>query len=197
MTEENKTENKRRRVKMGKTLKVSVYRDTNDTVDSSLFTKDTLTGLEKVTERNGIYFLLFSDYLKAKDALIKLKKETNYFVVFNHYRIFIKCSQLVEQTPSEDFKHKVFKDAIRKLVQEKTNGHVIYPPRLYINRETGVYTGCGDITVDTKESEEALLDKDGELKFSKIGEKGELEVAFYRYRMNRVDSVKSDNHENI
>jgi len=173
------------RRKMGKTLLVSPQRDSDTKVDGAYFTKENLTGLVKFTEKDGKYFILFGDYSQAKDALIKLKKEFNYFVKFVHYKIFFKCSQLTNETPSEDFEHKTFKDAMRGLVQEKTNGHVLYAPRLYLSQDKKSYVGCGNITVDTKECEDALLDKNGELKFSKIGESGKYEVAFYRFRPNK------------
>lgn len=182
------------RRKMGKTLLVSPPRASDVVVNGDYFTKENLTGLEKVTEKDGKFFLLFGDYSQAKDALIKLKKEFNYFVKFVHYKIFFKCSQLADQTPNEEFEHKTFKEAMRNLVQTKTNGHVLYAPRLYLTPDKSKYVGCGNITVDTKECEDSLLDRDGSLKFSKIGENGTYEVAFYRFRSNR-DETDQETHE--
>lgn len=180
------------RRKMGKTLLVNSQRDSDTQVDASYFTDANLTGLVKTTQKDGKFFLLFGDYLQAKDALIKLKKEFNYFVKFVHYNIFFKCSQLVDETPSKDFEHTTFKEAMRKLVQEKTNGHVLYAPRLYLSSDKKKYVGCGNITVDTKECEEDLLNRNGSLKFSKIGENSKFEVAFYRFRQGRDDVITNN-----
>lgn len=192
MSETNKMQQKSRR-KMGKTLLVSPQRNSNETIDSSYFTKDNLNGLEKVSEKDGKFFILFGDYTQAKDALIKLKKEFNYFVKFVHYKIYFKCKQLCDETPDKEFEHTTFKDAMRKLVQTETNGHVLYAPSLYLTRDKSSYIGSGNITVDTKECEDALLDKNSNLKFSKIGENDKYEVAFYRYRSNKEDVIKTDN----
>lgn len=192
MPETTNNKDMKPRRKMGKTLLVSPQRDSDVVVDGKYFTKENLTGLEKVTEKDGKYFLLFGDYSQSKDALVKLKKEFNYFVKFVHYKIFFKCSQLSDETPSEDFEHKTFKEAMRNLVQIKTNGHVLYAPRLYLTQDKKSYVGCGNITVDTKECEDALLDKNGELKFSKIGEGDKFEVAFYRFRPNKEGDEKGE-----
>ncbi|ADO67242.1 hypothetical protein crov209 [Cafeteria roenbergensis virus] len=177
------------RRKMGKTLLVNSQHNSDTQIDASYFNNTNLTGLVKTTYKDGKFFLLFGDYLQAKDALNKLKKEFNYFVKFVHYNIFFKCSQLVNETPTKDFEHTTFKEAMRKLVQEKTNGHVLYAPRLYLTSDKKKYVGCGNITVDTKECEEELLNRDGSLKFSKIGENNRFEVAFYRFRQGRDDVI--------
>lgn len=195
MPETNNNDRKPRR-KMGKTILVSSQRDSDKTVDSKYFTKENLSGLEKVTEKDGKFFILFGDYTQAKDALLHLRKEFNYFVKFVHYKVFFKCSQLEDVTPSVDFEHGEFKDAMRKLVQENTNGHVLYAPRLYrSNSDKNKYVGCGNITVDTKECEDALLNKEGTLKFSKIADK--YEVAFYRFRPNKEEGKDNSNAENL
>lgn len=185
--DETKTSNTARR-KMGKTLLVSTQRDSDTTIDSKYFTVEKCEGLEKVTEKDGKYFLLFSDYTTAKNSLFHLRKEFNYFVKFVHYKVFFKCKQLGDVTPSDDFEHGEFKNVMRSLVQTKTNAHVLYAPRLFRikDRDDGdnwKYTTSGYITIDTKEGEEALLDKD-QLKFSKLGD-DKYEVAFYRYRVRR------------
>lgn len=185
MQKHSTTKMKQHRRKMGKTLLVSSQKGQEETIDASYFTSSNLTGLQKVTDKEGRYFLLFGDYSQAKDALIHLRKEFHYFVKFVHYKIFFTCSQLTEVTPSADFEHETFKTAMRELVQGKTNGHVLYPPKLYLSNDKTSYTGCGNITVDTKECEDALLTKNGDLKFSKIGSKGQFEVAFYRFRQNK------------
>ena len=182
--DETKT-NKTARRKMGKTLLVSTQRDSDTTIDGKYFTVENCKGLEKVTEKDGKYCLLFSDYSTAKDSLFHLRKEFNYFVKFVHYKVFFKCKQLGDVTPSDDFEHGEFKNAMRGLVQDKTNAHVLYAPRLFRIKdgEDWKYTTSGYITIDTKEGEEALLDKE-QLKFSKIGD-DKYEVAFYRYRVKR------------
>lgn len=184
------------RRKMGKTILVSSQRNTDTVVDKSHLTEETLKGLLKTTEKDGKFFLLFEDHLKAKDALFHLRKEHNYFVKFVHYKIFFKCSQVEAETPSEEFEHKTFKDAMRALVQSKTNGHVLYAPRLYRSVDKKKYIGCGNITVDTKECEDALLATDGELKNSKIGENGTFEVTFRRFRPNK-EGEQQGKQENL
>lgn len=171
------------RRKMGKTLLVSTQRNTDSVVDSSHFSGDKLKGLQKTTEKDGKFFLLFEDYSQAKEALHYLRKEFNYFVKFVHYKIFFKCSQLESETPNEEFEHNTFKNAMRTFVQSNTNGHVLYPPRLYRTTDKTRYVGCGNITVDTKESEDALLSSDGDLKNSKLCDK--YEITFYRFRAQR------------
>lgn len=194
--DETKT-NKTARRKMGKTLLVSTQRDSDTTIDGKYFTVEHCKGLEKVTEKDGKYFLLFSDYSTAKDSLFHLRKEFNYFVKFVHYKVFFKCKQLGDVTPSDDFEHGEFKNAMRGLVQDKTNSHVLYAPRLFRVKDGDdwKYTTSGYITIDTKEGEEALLDKE-QLKFSKIGG-DKYEVAFYRYRVKRDEEEGAATKEDL
>lgn len=181
---ENESKSTKPRRKMGKTLLVSPQRDSDTKVDGTYFTEENCKGLQKSTEKDGKFFLLFDDYKNAKDSLFKLRKDFNYFVKFAHYKVFFKCDELESETPSSDFEHDTFKNLMRTLVQDNTNGHVLYPPVLYKDKNSSEdkYTGCGYITVDTKESEEELLDKD-KMKNSKLGDKYTL--TFYRYRVRR------------
>lgn len=192
MSETQNTKEMKPRRKMGKTILVSQQRDSTTPVDKSNLTEEKLTGLKSISEHDGKYFLVFGDYSQAKDALIHLRKEFNYFVKFVHYKVFFKCSQLTDETPSQEFEHSTFKNAMRELVQNKTNGHVLYAPRLYRNNEKTQYVGCGNITVDTMEAQNALLNKDGPLKFSKIGEDNKYEVAFYRFRSSKGNNQSNE-----
>ena len=183
---ENGNKTTRPRRKMGKTILVSPQRDSNVNVDESNLTKEKCIGLQKSTEKDGKFFLLFDNYNNAKNALYKLRNEFNYFVKFAHYKVFFKCDEVQTVTPSSDFEHDTFKNLMRNLVQNNTNGHVLYPPVLYKdkNSEDDKYTGCGYITVDTKESEEQLL---GDMKESTMDDKYKL--TFYRYRLHGPDET--------
>ena len=133
------------RTKPGRTLLV---KPSAGNFSVSIF--DELTGLTSKhhIEKTDSHFLTFTTSKDALEALKKLKNTKNARVKFAQYRIFFKMEGL---TDSADY--NAIKLAHTTLVKN-IGGDVLYY-RLY--RKDNKFLGCGDMTVDTKDSFDKLL----------------------------------------
>jgi len=181
------TQQKKNLPRMGKTLLVSPQRDSDTGIDKTNL--EVFEGHVGTTERGDKYFMVFEDYMKAKDALVKLRREHNYFVKFVHYKVFFKCSQIENKELNEDFEHKQFKKIMSDFIKDNTNSHLLYTPKLFRTPDRTKYVGSGIITIDTKEAELKLLNSK-ELKYSKL-DGNKYEVAFYRFKTQQRTREKS------
>jgi len=157
--------------KAGRTLLVSPA--TGGTLSESMFSG--FMGLSStVGSKNGSYFLTFSTVQNALDSYRKIRQDhPNVRVKFSHYKLFFTMTGL---TDSSDY--GVVKEQMSSFVSKESGAEVLYF-KLY--RKGSKYIGCGDLTIDTKESMDKLLDKDGKLKnFTVEGYTG----TFYRYNKN-------------
>lgn len=174
---------KRMTRKPGKTLLVKP-------VDNLSVEEESLTSLEGYkthtkTTNTGSYFVSFEDAGKALNALKKLKKENEGVKVkFAHYRVFFTINGLTEESDYNEVK-KSHCD----LVKSKTNAEVLYY-KLY--RKDG-YLGCGDLTIDTKEGLDVLLDKE-QMKNWELD--GGLSGTFYRFN-SKKPSKSNENDEEV
>ncbi len=157
--------------KAGRTLLVSP--STGSTLTESMFSG--YTGLEStIASKNGSYFLTFDTVQNALDSYRKTRQDhPNVRVKFSHYKLFFTLTGL---TDSSDY--GVVKQQMSSFVEKESGAQVLYF-KLY--RKGNKFIGCGDVTVDTKASMDALLNKEGKLKnFSVEGYTG----TFYRYNKN-------------
>jgi len=149
--------------------------------------------LDGITE-NGIsapsktnsYFITFTDATKSLEALKNLRKDHDHEIMikFAHYRVFFTMEGLTDETD-----YNVIKQLHTDFVQTHTNSEVLYY-KLYRNKK---YLGCGDLTIDTKEALDVLLNKDGHKEFD-LGD-GKTGI-FYRYtRKGKTDDFQSANVE--
>jgi hypothetical protein len=161
--EEMEFENKKSVVKPGRTLLVSA--STGSTVPESAVTN--LQGLTKsFSTKNGSYFLTFDTIENAVNYHNKIKDEyPNLKDKFARYQLFFTLSGL---TNEDDY--TAVKKMLVEYVEQKTGGLVLYF-KLYRKGDNYFFDtkgekplGYGDMTVDTKEAMDLLLNKEGPLK---------------------------------
>lgn len=113
---------------------------------------DGLTGLvNSVQTSNGSQFFVFDTIQNSVEAF-KILKVLNNKVRFAHYRLFFTISGLDENVNYNDLK-----TAHIKWITQNSSAEVLYYKQY---RKDGKYLGCGDFTIDTKESMDKLLNKD-------------------------------------
>ena len=162
--------------KAGKTLLIKAKEGC--TVSEDWF--KSLDGLQKdgivQTEKTGSYFLTFDDVGKSLDALKHIRKEhdKDVMVKFAHYRVFFTMEGLVDSTD-----YNTVKQAHVKFIQDNTESEVLYY-KLYRNKN---YLGCGDVTIDTKDALDKLLNKDEHKEFV-LG--NGITGKFYRFNRNKA-----------
>lgn len=179
---ESDTKSKRAFVrKSGKTLLVKILNTSNEFSIESL----NLTGLvnKYYTEKSNSYFLTFDNPVNSLNALHLFKKDydTQVRVKFAHYRVFFTLENM-----SEDMDYNTIKTQHRELVQSQNNCSVLYY-KLY--RKGNKYLGCGDMTIDTKEGLDNLMNEEG-LKTFKLD--CGLSGSHYRYRNKQNNNSNQD-----
>jgi hypothetical protein len=119
--------------------------------------------------KNGSYFLTFNN---VEDATLQFDKLTasNYNVKVAKYQVFFTIEGLDDTSD-----YGAVKQSLINHVESNTGGGVLYF-KLY--RQKNKYLGCGDFTLDTKESMDKLLSKDNDLKNYTLDS---LTGTFYRY----------------
>ena len=175
--------NKKMVRKAGRTLLVS---PTNNTGKSeTIFSK--LTGLTtNHSTDNGSFFLTFDTVQNALDSFQYLRQNhPEIRVKFARYQIFFTISGL---NSSSDY--SVVKQNITNFVEKEAGANVLYF-KLY--RKGDKYIGCGDLTVDTKDTMDKLLNKEGPLKNYTIGD---LSGTFYRYNKTQ-SNTNNESHEHV
>jgi len=157
--------------KPGRTLVVK----SDDTIDTT-----NLNGLQNsVNTTKGTQFLVFDTVDNSKDAF-KLLKDLNLKVRFAHYRIFFTMVGVEDSVSYNDLKTK----HIDWIVQNSAASVLYY--KQY--RKGGKFLGCGDFTIDTKESMDKLLDKDTLKNYTLEKYNG----TFYRYN-KKTDNEQLEN----
>jgi len=140
----NKVLNKKMIRKPGRTLVVK---------SEQPISTEGFTGLDSnVQINNGSQFFVF-DTVDNSKAAFKLLKDANYRVRFAHYRLFFTMSGLEDNVNYNDLKEQHI-----KWIVDNSQADVLYYKQY---RKGEKYLGCGDFTIDTKESMDKLLDKEG------------------------------------
>ena len=132
----------------------------------STLNESTLTNLEGMTSsfstKNGSYFLTFDTIEHSLECYKKLRTEQpNLKVKFSRYQIYFKINGL---TDTSDY--SLVKQEISDFVEKQSGGSVLYF-KLY--RKGDKFLGCGDLTVDTKDAMDKLLNKDSPIKNYTVG----------------------------
>uniref|UniRef100_A0A6C0J5Z1 Uncharacterized protein n=1 Tax=viral metagenome TaxID=1070528 RepID=A0A6C0J5Z1_9ZZZZ len=164
--------------KTGRTLLVQ---QTSEEFNESLL--ENLEGLKEKfhTEKSNSYFLTFESIPHALSSFSNLKLNKHIRVKFAHYKIFFTIQGLGDITDYTNIK-----DSHIKLINDNFNGNVLYY-KLY--RKNDRFLECGDLTLDTKETFDMLVDpennnKDYEFSIDGVTYSG----VFYRYnRKPRID----------
>lgn len=126
--------------KAGKTLVVNSETDiqTND-----------FTGLvSSVKSSTNSHFLVF-DTIENSKVAFKILKTLNHKVRFAYYRLFFTMTGLDENASYNDLKEQHI-----QWITTNSDAQVLYYKQY---RNGGKFLGCGDFTIDTKESMDKLL----------------------------------------
>lgn len=163
--------------KPGRTLLVKSV--SGNAISESTF--NSITGLKSKaqTKSSSSFFLTFDTVDSALDAYRKLKESNSDFrVKYSTYRVFFTMNGL---TNSTDY-NQVKRDLIEH-VNKQSGASVLYC-KLY--RKDNKFIGCGDLTIDTLEGMNMLLNKEGGKKEFSFGS---LSGTFYRYNGTQSNSV--------
>lgn len=110
------------------------------------------TGLLNTTQTNNNSTFLVFDTIDNSKAAFKQLKANNVKVRFAHYRVFFTINGIDESVSYNDLKTNHI-----QWITSNTNGNVLFYKQY---RKNGKFIGCGDFTIDTKESMDMLLNKD-------------------------------------
>ena len=155
--------------KAGRTLLVKSFN--NAPITDTTF--NSLVGLQNKTETKSScsYFLTFDTVENAVNAFKTLRTDSaDIRVKFSYYRIFFTMNGL-----SDTVDYNQTKQDFTKWITEKTGTDVLFC-KFY--RKNNKYIGCGDLTLDTLDSMNLLLSKDGGLKDYTLGS---FTGTFFRY----------------
>ena len=136
--------------------------------------------------KNNSYFLTFDTVENALECFKKVRHDLpDLKVKFARYQIFFTVSGL---TDSSDY--SIVKQELSKFIETSSGANVLYF-KLY--RKGDHYIGCGDLTVDTKDSMDKLINKESTIKnYIVVCGSETLTGTFYRYNK----SQEQDNHDN-
>lgn len=161
--------------KPGRTLLLKL----SGTNDMSML--DTLDGFQSkhFTEKSNSYFVTFATGEQSNNALTLLKTQfgTTLNAKFAHYRVYFTLQGLTNESD-----YSVVKATHTALVSKTANCNVLYY-RLY--RKNDTYLGCGDMTIDTKEGFECLMNQDNLKTFTL---NTDLTGIHYRYNKTRLET---------
>jgi hypothetical protein len=172
MNNKDSTQNKKIVRKAGRTILIKSHEPVST---------DSLEGLvNSIQTNNGNNFLVFDTVENSKLAFKSLKQ--NYKVKFAHYRVFFTMSGLEDTNDYNQLK----KNHI-DWITANSNADVLYYKQY---KKDNHYLGCGDFTIDTKESLDILLNKDGHKTYSFDKYNG----TYYRYN-KKSDSTDNQHFE--
>ena len=142
-----------------------------------------LTGLQSSSLRNNTLFLTFDTIPNSLSAYKKLRHEhSDWRVKFSYYRVFFTMVGLSDMN-----NYNSAKQSLMNYVNTNSDSNVLYC-KFY--KKNNAFLGCGDLTVDTLEGMNRLLQKDGGCKeFTFDGYTG----TFYRFRTSQRDNTNDVN----
>jgi hypothetical protein len=146
--------------------------------NTELNTKE-LTGLLQHNNlQNGKHFLVFNNIENSKNAFKILKN--NFSVRFAYYRVFFTMTGIDSNTD-----YLQLKKQHTEWLTQNSDAEVLYYKHYMKDNK---FIGCGDFTVDTKDTMDKLLDKDGLKNYSF----NTLSGTYYRY--NKKTDQKTSTH---
>jgi hypothetical protein len=147
--------------------------------DQSVSTEG-FTGLVNSAQTtNGSQFFIF-DTVDNSKAAFTLLKDANLKVRFAHYRLFFTMTGLDDNVNYNDLKTQHI-----NWIVSNSGADVLYYKQY---RKVGKFLGCGDFTIDTKESMDKLLDKEGLKNYTFDKYSG----TFYRYNKKNDQEEQQD-----
>jgi len=138
------------------------------------------TGLKNSAQtNNGSQFFVF-DTIENSKASFKFLKDANLKVRFAHYRLFFTMTGLDDNVNYNDLKTQHI-----NWIVANSGADVLYYKQY---RKGGKFLGCGDFTIDTKESMDKLLDKEGLKNYTCDKYSG----TFYKYNKKNDQEEQQD-----
>jgi len=176
MAENNNTNNLKKTIrKAGRTI---VLRTTEN------LSTEGLTGLLQHNDlQNGKHFLVFDTIDNSKSAFKTLKNNAKLSVRFAYYRVFFTMNGIDENADYTQLK-KTHMDWLT----QNSGAQVLYYKQYMKDNK---FLGCGDFTVDTKDSMDKLLEKEGLKNYSFDSYTG----TYYRYN-KKTDKQEETNQTN-
>ena len=161
--------------KAGRTIIVRTLED---------FSTDNIEGVLQINSvRDNKYFIVFDTIQNAKNAFKLLKSNPNISVRFAYYRIFFTMEGI-----NKDLDYSNLKKLHTEWLSSNSLGEVLYYKQYM---KDNLFLGCGDFTVDTKESMDKLLNKDELKTYSFDG----LSGTYYRFNKKGDFEKKNPNLE--
>ena len=153
----------------------------------SHFDESTMSNLEGMTSsfstKNGSYFLTFDSIEHSLESYKKLRLEQpNLKVKFSRYQVYFKINGLTDASDYSSVKQE-----ISDFVEKQSGGSVLYF-KLY--RKGDKFLGCGDLTVDTKDAMDKLLNKDSVIKNYTVGSYSGTFFRFNKDNKQQMDGPK-------
>ncbi len=166
--------------KTGRTL--LVIPSYNSSIDETLVSS--LTGVESsFTTKSNSLFITFDSIENSLSAFNKIRQDYKHLKVkFSYYKLYFKVNGLTDSTD-----YSTAKNLLISHLEKEANCNVVYF-KFYLGKTGNKFIGCGDFTVDTKESMDKLISKDSPLKNFVLED---LSGTFYRY--NKLPNVNHDN----
>ena len=185
---------KKRFRKAGRTLLIKPVETKESQFEShvkTLLETQKFEGLVSVSDSaKGAKFLLFDTISNAVVAFKVFRKDDLVFVKYAHYKVFFNMTGL---TTLDKVDYNQVKESHSTWVTDKTQANVLYY-KLYSNGDK--YLGCGEMTVDTKEGVDQLLQKDSLLKdYTLKIEKTTLGGKYYQYNRTKKEGTSKEEEE--
>ena len=185
MAEQKQQEKKRRFRKPGRTLLIKPVELVE--FDFKTLNLDQYTGLKSnILTKSGARFLVFDSIENSSTCLKALKNNSDILVKYAHYRLYFTINGLDNETD-----YNLVKQAHIDKITTCTDSSVLYYKLYKKNKES--YLGCGDLTIDTKEGMDLLLQNQELKTFSLHDDKFTGE--FYQYNKFRNNSEKYNDED--
>ena len=177
MNNNNNSEKPAFQKKPGRTLLVKQMND--DNLEDLFKSLDGLTSTYKA-EKSSSYFLTFDNIDSSSSALESLKEHTEKLKVkYAHYRVFFTIKGLAENSD-----YDTVKNLHSDYIKNNTSGNVLYY-KLY--RKNNAFLDCGDLTVDTKDCFDSLMNDENE-GYRNYSLDNDLSGSHFRYKkMEKVN----------
>jgi hypothetical protein len=132
--------------------------------------------INSLQTNNNIQFIIFDTIENSLNAYKIIKENCDVQIKFAHYRIFFTINGIEENTD-----YNTVKNLHCEWLTANSDANILYY-KLYLKNNK--FIGCGEFTIDTKDSMDKLLNKDNGLKqytFDKYS------GTYYRYTKKQQD----------
>jgi hypothetical protein len=183
----NKTKDTKKRFrKAGRTL---LIKSVDEDFDFRTLSLEKFEGVSSNIEtKSGARFIVFDDVKNAVTALKELKQDKDILVKYAHYRLYFTMNGLSDQSDYNNVKKSHI-----DYITEKTGTEVLYY-KLY-KKDKDSYLGCGDLTIDTKDGMDKLLQSESLKEYTLTVDKTDYTGQFYQF--NKFKSTKFNSSDDF